>query len=96
MTRLRAALAGLGQQRECRAGRTARSEAMEMKVEMLPEFVAFCDQEKTTAEAVLRCFMRDVLAVYEGKQEPSDTALGVVQAYAWSYFVRVTNPERYF
>jgi hypothetical protein len=26
---------------------------MEMKVDMLPEFVTFCDQEKTTAEAVL-------------------------------------------
>jgi len=69
---------------------------MEMKVDMLPEFVAFCDQERTTAEAVLRGFMRDVLAVYEGKQEPSETPIGVVQAYAWSYFVRVTNPERYF
>jgi hypothetical protein len=95
LTRLRAALVGVGQQRECRAGRTARSEAMEMKVDMLPEFVAFCDQEKTTEEAVLRSFMRDVLAVYEGKQEPSDTPIGVVQAYAWSYFVRVTNPEQY-
>ena len=69
---------------------------MEMTVDMLPEFVAFCDQEKTTAEAVLRSFMRDVLVVYEGKQEASDTPIGVVQAYAWSYFVRVTNPERYF
>jgi len=69
---------------------------MEMTVDMLPEFVAFCDQEKTTAEAVLRSFMRDVLAVYEGKQDPSDTPLGVVQAYAWSYFVRVSNPEQYF
>lgn len=69
---------------------------MEMKVDMLPEFVAFCDQEKTTAEAMLLSFMRDVLTVYAGKQEPSDTPLGVVQAYAWSYFVRVTNPERYF
>jgi len=52
--------------------------------------------EKTTAEAMLRSFMRDVLAVYEGKQDPSDTPLGVVQAYAWSYFVRVSNPEQYF
>lgn len=69
---------------------------MELKVDMLPEFVAFCDQEKTTAEAVLRGFMRDVLTVYAGKQEPSDTPIGVVQAYAWSYFVRVTNPERCF
>ncbi|WP_442808220.1 hypothetical protein [Trinickia soli] len=69
---------------------------MEMKVDMLPEFVAFCDQEKTTPESILRGFMRDVLTVYEGKQEPSDTPIGVVQAYAWSYFVRVTNPEQYF
>ena len=69
---------------------------METKVEMLPAFVAFCDQERTTAEAVLRTFMRDVLAVYEGTQAPSDTAIGVVQAYAWSYFVRVTHPEQYF
>ena len=69
---------------------------METNVIVLPEFVAFCDQEHTTAEAVLRCFMRDVLAVAEGKHEPSDTPLGVVQSYAWSYFVRVTNPERYF
>jgi hypothetical protein len=96
LTRLRAALVGVGQQRECRAGRTVRSEAMEVKVDVLPEFVAFCDQEKTTAEAVLRSFMRDVLAVSEGKQEASDTPIGVVQAYAWSYFVRVSNPERYF
>jgi len=28
---------------------------MEVKVDVLPAFVAFCDQEKTTAEAVLRC-----------------------------------------
>lgn len=41
---------------------------MELKVDMRPEFVAFCDQEKTTAEAVLRGFMRDVLTVYAGKQ----------------------------
>lgn len=42
--------------------------------------VAFCDHQKTTAEVVLRSFMRDVLPMYEGKQEPSDTPIGVVQA----------------
>jgi hypothetical protein len=42
---------------------------------------------------VLRGFMRDVLAVYAGKQEPSDTPIGVVQAYARSYLVRVV-PHR--
>jgi hypothetical protein len=69
---------------------------MEVNVNVLAEFVAFCDREKTTAEAVLKGFMMDVLAVSEGKQEPSETPIGVVQAYAWSYFVRVSYPERYF
>ncbi len=69
---------------------------MEVNVNLLPEFVALCEQEKVTPEAVLKGFMRDVLAVSEGKQEPSETPIGVVQAYAWSYFVRVSYPERYF
>ena len=40
---------------------------MEVKVDVLPEFVAFCEEEKVMPEAVLRSFMRDVQAVYEGR-----------------------------
>jgi hypothetical protein len=39
---------------------------METKVEMLPAFIALCEQEQVTPETLLRCFMRDVLAVFEG------------------------------
>jgi hypothetical protein len=39
---------------------------METKVEMLPAFIALCEQERVAPETLLRCFMRDVLAVFEG------------------------------
>ncbi|MEM5329389.1 hypothetical protein VSR34_22755 [Paraburkholderia sp. JHI2823] len=64
-----------------------------MQVEMIAEFVALCEREQTTPEAILKCFMRDVVSVAEGRHEPGGTAVGVAQSYAWSYFMRVVHPE---
>lgn len=67
-----------------------------MQVEMIAEFVALCHREQTTPEAMLRCFMRDVVAVASAQHEPAATATGTMQSYAWSYFMRAAHPEAYF
>jgi hypothetical protein len=97
LTRLRAALARTGQQRESAPGELEFEMEIWLKVDK--EFVEMCKNSRTRPEVVLLSFMWDVIIAGEGpRPERPEMELAVfeqLREYAWGYFLRLNFPERY-